>query len=1039
MWYFTPLLGWAPAEAAGSKTFTCNITENQAVSAALSGRARGFATTIAETESLFPTPPNNYLYYSEEFDNAVWTKDQLTVASNTADTTDPLGTNTAEKLTDNATSSSHTITQVGGLANASQSFTVYLKPGTRTTCAIKVRCSSNDKFHTLNLSTGASTGSGGTTGTYITTSSVTSTSIGSGWYRYKVSVTFEAAGAVLFPTWEIIFANTAYSGSSQSFYAWGAQVTQGSSLPTYAKTTNIIASSSNLVRTRGLSPTITETGTKFYTVGAGVNISNQEFSSAVTQTSGVGGGVDWTNVTNARVDDGSYASVTLSAAGGAENIMFSLSDFGISPGLTITSMSCKIRIRCTRTDNYLGVFLYDPVGNIGTNAVDIFTISAANTWEVHDVDMTTILTEIGNSTDGFTTYPKLSIGTYNFASASTTDIDYIKFTLTTAGSLGPEGIATTRTRTYVYNVGETNGYTINLDVVQPFKFLEFSISEVQTNNIALNRTRQETVSIAEVMALSTIPLLRTRQETTTITENLALSTIPLLRTRNVLSTITENEAITNTMWKRLRPVVSSITEAEVISPSINLNCSFGGSIIETITLSPSLNRLKLNQTTITENMALSTIPLLRNRENGGTTITEQSALSTIPVERGRKFIMNIVEQIVHTIDFDKFIIKQFVFSVDEAESITTAFLKTRGYNLSITETEQLVSNVYRVARSYIANITQANSHGISRISRTRNLGSLSIEQVENNIIALHRLRSAILNIAEVYELADIDLLKIKILGLSITENTVIDITALNRSRKLIGLLSETTNLVLDITRTRRFIPTITQQEAITSAISLVHSLIFAVNETQTLQEAFIRNRTISGIITELENVSFNLGKLKILNMVIAETVEYGNIFVQRVRNNNLNVPELYSLYENIQRTREFILPVSEVHTLSLNVGRVREVMLTVVEEEGVDAALSRLRGIVASIEETTGYVIDIIINRDNPGSLFITLSYETWTYNAGSYSLIPLSYEFDVPLMSTGDVEFNNDNFTSTIHAIMEDVIEDVNIDDFGTSIVEII
>lgn len=957
MWYFTPLLGWAPEAAAGSKTFTCNITENQTVAVALGGRARGFAATIAETEVLFPTKPNNYLYYSEEFDNALWDKNQLSVAANTGDTTDPLGTNTAEKLTDNATSASHTLSQIGGLANASQSFTVYLKAGTRTSAAIKVRCSSDYGFYTLNLSTGASTGSGFTTGTYITTSSVTSSSIGSGWYRYKVSVTFETAGAALFPTWEIIFANTAYSGSATSFYAWGAQVTQGSSLTTYEKTTDNIANSPHLSRTRGVLSSITETGPKFYTVGAGVNIPNQEFTSAVTQT--VSDKVDWTNVTNARVDDGSYASVTLSAGAGPEYLLFSLSDFGISAGLTITNMSCKVRVRCTRNDNDHYLFLYEPIGDTGTTSPGYFTVSTANNWEVIDVDMTDVLTEIGYNTSAFTTYPKLAYLTYNFGSASTTDIDYIKFTITTAGSLGPEGIATTRTRTYTYNIAETNGYTINLDVVPAFKLLDFNISETQSNNIALNRTRQETAVIIENQAVVNIPFLRNR--------------------------------------------------------------GTGG-------------------TTITETLSLSNILLLRNRKVEPTPIVEPVAINNIPLERGRKFIANIVEQIVHTIDFDKFIIKLFDFTVVEAENITTSFLKNRGYNLSITETEQVVSNVYRVVRTYITNIIETNNHNITRISRTRNLGSLNISQVETNIIALHRLRSAILNIAEVYDLDNIDLLKIKLFNLSITEDTVIDIVALNRSRKMIGVLSETTNLVLDIIRTRRLIPTITQQEAITSAINLVHSLIFTVNETQTLQEVFIRNRTISGIITELENVSFNLGKLKILNMVIAETVDYGNIFVGRVRNNNLNVPELYALYENIQRVREFIVPVNEVEeVLLLNIGRVRDVMMAVLEEEGVEAALSRLRGIISSIEETTGYAINIIINRDNPGLFKITISYDTWEYNAGSYLLNPKTYQFNVPLTSFGELEFNNDNFTSTIHSIIEDVVEEVEITDFGSSIVEML
>jgi hypothetical protein len=168
--------------------------------------------------------PHNLLTYSEQFDNAAWTKTASTVVSNAA--TAPNGTQTADKVVpDNSIA--------GGRVIFSRSFTaglhtasVYAKAGEWSWVALG-RGNSHAYIDISN----------GTVGTVAAGYSATVTSVGDGWYRCTLSWD-DAGGGSSFRIYMTNGDNTLTTGDGASgLYLWGAQLNLGSSALTYIPTT----------------------------------------------------------------------------------------------------------------------------------------------------------------------------------------------------------------------------------------------------------------------------------------------------------------------------------------------------------------------------------------------------------------------------------------------------------------------------------------------------------------------------------------------------------------------------------------------------------------------------------------------------------------------------------------------------------------------------------------------------------------------------------------------------------------------------------
>ena len=162
----------------------------------------------------------NQLTYSEQFDNAAWTKGGATVSANS--TVAPDGTTTADKLVENTAAAEHLVISANtniGLTNAVLTSSVYVKAAERT--SVHVRAYSGGSpiaqafFNTL-----TQTFSGIVGGTWSFENA------GNGWYRIQVVATHPNAsgngiGVFLVSGTTTLF----YTGDGTSgIYIWGAQL-----------------------------------------------------------------------------------------------------------------------------------------------------------------------------------------------------------------------------------------------------------------------------------------------------------------------------------------------------------------------------------------------------------------------------------------------------------------------------------------------------------------------------------------------------------------------------------------------------------------------------------------------------------------------------------------------------------------------------------------------------------------------------------------------------------------------------------------------
>lgn len=177
----------------------------------------------------------NLAIYSEQFDNAAWTKTRSSLTANAI--VSPDGTIDAGKLIEDTTASASHFCNQGMSLTANQSYTlsVFAKAAERTQIVLQTGSVANwaaERQCGFNLSTGTlfSTGLG--------TSFATITPVGNGWYRCSITATFGASNAN--GNLNILMANNGnfvYTGDGVSgVYIWGAQLENSAFLTSYIPT-----------------------------------------------------------------------------------------------------------------------------------------------------------------------------------------------------------------------------------------------------------------------------------------------------------------------------------------------------------------------------------------------------------------------------------------------------------------------------------------------------------------------------------------------------------------------------------------------------------------------------------------------------------------------------------------------------------------------------------------------------------------------------------------------------------------------------------
>lgn len=175
----------------------------------------------------------NLLNYTEEIDNAYWTKENLVITAN--DTTAPDSTVTADRLTDNSTNGRHRFYTVLSKAASPVDYTYSVYVKTDTIARFVVGIGYDDGSNGLYM-VWDGVWAGGTDGSGFTLVANGYAADANGFTRYWVKVTTNSYASL---TVDFNFQNSggslSYAGSGQGMWVWGLDLKQGHTLSAYIR------------------------------------------------------------------------------------------------------------------------------------------------------------------------------------------------------------------------------------------------------------------------------------------------------------------------------------------------------------------------------------------------------------------------------------------------------------------------------------------------------------------------------------------------------------------------------------------------------------------------------------------------------------------------------------------------------------------------------------------------------------------------------------------------------------------------------------
>jgi hypothetical protein len=191
---------------------------------------RATTATRVNSAGLIELVPYNLLQYSEQFDNAAWTKNNVSVTANT--TTAPNGTLTASRINETAVTNVHRLFLNPTVSANKHTYSVYLKAGTRNWAFLRLDGLFTEQRTWFDIQNGTI---GTTNGDHIASIE----NVGNGWYRCSVSIAGTTYDTTPLAILGLADANgvISYAGDVNKYiYAWGAQLVAGTLPKDYQKT-----------------------------------------------------------------------------------------------------------------------------------------------------------------------------------------------------------------------------------------------------------------------------------------------------------------------------------------------------------------------------------------------------------------------------------------------------------------------------------------------------------------------------------------------------------------------------------------------------------------------------------------------------------------------------------------------------------------------------------------------------------------------------------------------------------------------------------
>jgi hypothetical protein len=185
-------------------------------------------TTLASLGLLIEGQRVNLWTYSEQFDNAAWTKTNSSITANTVIAPD--GALTGDKITSNISQLGFVVQSLSQTTGTAYTVSVYAKAGEYNFCQLRITgtvVASITRAY-FNLANGTTTG--------VANCTASITPAGNGWYRCSITYTTVATATASPRIYGQVNASDTVGDGTSGIYIWGAQLEAGAFATSYIPT-----------------------------------------------------------------------------------------------------------------------------------------------------------------------------------------------------------------------------------------------------------------------------------------------------------------------------------------------------------------------------------------------------------------------------------------------------------------------------------------------------------------------------------------------------------------------------------------------------------------------------------------------------------------------------------------------------------------------------------------------------------------------------------------------------------------------------------